>query len=171
MKSEAIALPLNFFSIMCLAVWKAKFVHISMIFLLGFGVLSWYGSGVFLNVRSAPKLLKKAKKMKKEHHTTFSNLTSVSYYVWGYWERVFCYVNILYKSWKVPRETLWEVFFSKANYTVQKNKFSIKDFFNKCDQMVIFTEEILNGKLDFLCSVNDLVKHLLWEVFGNIVKG
>ena len=26
-------------------------------------------------------------------------------------------------------------------------KFSIKDFFSKCDQ-----EEILNGKLDFVCS-------------------
>ena len=35
-------------------------------------------------------------------------------------------------------------------------KFSIKDFFSKCDQetadLVTFTEEILNGKLRFLCS-------------------
>ena len=37
-------------------------------------------------------------------------------------------------------------------------KFSIKDFFSKCDQirgkldLVTFTEEILNGKLHFLCS-------------------
>ena len=38
-------------------------------------------------------------------------------------------------------------------------KFSIKDFFSKCDQihskcdqMVTFTEEIPNGKLLFLCS-------------------
>ena len=30
-------------------------------------------------------------------------------------------------------------------------KFSIKDFFSKCDQ-ITFTEEILNGKLHFLCS-------------------
>ena len=30
--------------------------------------------------------------------------------------------------------------------TAQNNKFSIKDFFSKCDQ-------ILNGKLHFLCSV------------------
>ena len=30
--------------------------------------------------------------------------------------------------------------------TTQNNKFSIKDFFSKCDQ-------ILNGKLHFLCSV------------------
>ena len=34
-------------------------------------------------------------------------------------------------------------------------KFSIQDFFSKCDHedLVIFTEEILNGKLKFLCSV------------------
>ena len=39
-------------------------------------------------------------------------------------------------------------------------KFSIKDFFSKCDRicveetedLVTFTEEILNGKLHFLCS-------------------
>ena len=45
--------------------------------------------------------------------------------------------------------------------TAQKMKFSIKDFFSKCDQirsfletahLVIFTEEILNEKLHFLCS-------------------
>ena len=42
--------------------------------------------------------------------------------------------------------------------TVQKNmKFSIKDFFSKCDQVrkklrITFTEKILNGKLHFLCS-------------------
>ena len=40
-------------------------------------------------------------------------------------------------------------------------KFSIKDFFRKCDQIrrcpadfVTFTEEILNRKLYFLCSEN-----------------
>ena len=41
--------------------------------------------------------------------------------------------------------------------TAQKMKFSIKDFFRKCDQtadLVTFTEEILNGKLHFLCSVS-----------------
>ena len=36
-------------------------------------------------------------------------------------------------------------------------KFSIKDFFRKCvhirADLVTFTEEILNGKLRFLCSV------------------
>ena len=36
----------------------------------------------------------------------------------------------------------------------KKEKFSIKDFFSKCDpaDMVTFTEEILDGKLHFLCS-------------------
>ena len=40
--------------------------------------------------------------------------------------------------------------------TAQNKKFSIKDFFSKCDHtcsfsadLVTFTEEILNGKLDF----------------------
>ena len=43
--------------------------------------------------------------------------------------------------------------------TAQKMKFSIKDFFSKCDQirrktadLVTFTEQILNDKLHFLCS-------------------
>ena len=31
----------------------------------------------------------------------------------------------------------------------KKKKFSIKDFFSKCDQFVTFTEETLNGKLYF----------------------
>ena len=38
-------------------------------------------------------------------------------------------------------------------------KFFVRDFFSKCDQigkfladLVTFTEEILNGKLHFLCS-------------------
>ena len=45
-------------------------------------------------------------------------------------------------------------------FTAQKMNFSIKDFFSKYDQiydfpvdLVIFTEEILNGKLPFLCNV------------------
>ena len=37
-------------------------------------------------------------------------------------------------------------------------KFSIKDFFSNLDQicrsLVAFTEEILNGKLHFLCSAS-----------------
>ena len=43
--------------------------------------------------------------------------------------------------------------------TAQKMNFFMKDFFSKCDQirsflpdLVTFTEEILNGKLYFLCS-------------------
>ena len=40
-------------------------------------------------------------------------------------------------------------------YTIQKGKLSIKDFCSKYE--ITFTEEILNGKLDFLCSVNSLV--------------
>ena len=50
--------------------------------------------------------------------------------------------------------------------TTQNTKFSIKDFFSKCYEIrsfrsadfLTFTEEILNGKLHFLCSVN--VGHL-----------
>ena len=47
--------------------------------------------------------------------------------------------------------------------TVQKNKFTIKDFLSKCDQkhqktenLVIFTEEILNGKFHCLRSEIDI---------------
>ena len=42
--------------------------------------------------------------------------------------------------------------------TAQKMKFSIKDSCSKCDQirrkllLITFTEEILNGKLHFLCG-------------------
>ena len=43
--------------------------------------------------------------------------------------------------------------------SAQKTKFSIKDFFSKCDQIFAvscglgtFTEEILNRKLHFSCS-------------------
>ena len=36
----------------------------------------------------------------------------------------------------------------------EKMKFSIKNFFSKCDtaDLVTFTEEIVNGRLFFLCS-------------------
>ena len=45
----------------------------------------------------------------------------------------------------------------------KKMKFSIKDFFSKCDPFFFsdfftFTEEILNGKLHFLCSVITFTK-------------
>ena len=42
-------------------------------------------------------------------------------------------------------------------------KFSIKDFFNKYDQ-ITFTEEILNGKLHFLCSEKS-IKALFYQVY------
>ena len=41
-------------------------------------------------------------------------------------------------------------------HTCHCTKFSIKDFFSKCDQtadLFTFTEEVLDGKLHFLCSV------------------
>ena len=44
----------------------------------------------------------------------------------------------------------------QAFVDAQKMKFSIKDFFKstgKCADLVTYTEEILNGKLHFLCSV------------------
>ena len=52
-------------------------------------------------------------------------------------------------------------------HTAQNMKFSIKDFFSKCVQipqetadLVAFTEEILNGKLHFLCSVISYLRGL-----------
>ena len=35
----------------------------------------------------------------------------------------------------------------------KKMKFSINHLFSKCDDLVTFTEEIFNGRLQFLCSV------------------
>ena len=55
-------------------------------------------------------------------------------------------------------------------FTAQEIKFSIKAFFSKCDQsvgncgfVVTCTEEILNGKLNFLCRVhaNKLISKLI----------
>ena len=61
-----------------------------------------------------------------------------------------------------------------GKYTVQKMKFSLKDFFSKCDQirrklriLVRFTEEILNGKLYF-CTVIQTIKN---STFGNFSHG
>ena len=42
-------------------------------------------------------------------------------------------------------------------------KFSNKNFFSKCDQIRRFTEEILTGKLHFLCSDVILRKFELQE--------
>ena len=44
-------------------------------------------------------------------------------------------------------------------------KFSIKNFFSKCDQ-ITFTEEILNGKLHFLCGYTLL---FLWPASDFLV--
>ena len=44
--------------------------------------------------------------------------------------------------------------------TAQKMKFSIKDFFSKCEQIrkklwiFTFTKEIFDGKLEFKCSAS-----------------
>ena len=61
-------------------------------------------------------------------------------------------------SLSAPIQISWE---TMPSYTAQKMKFSIKDFFSKCDQMfpadlVTFTKEIPNGKLHFLCCDNNL---------------
>ena len=63
---------------------------------------------------------------------------------------------------------------------VQKLKFSMKDFFSKCDQirshlfghiywftyLVTFTEEILHGKLQFFCS--ECFLSILPEIIRNL---
>ena len=61
-------------------------------------------------------------------------------------------------------KTCWNIPYSLQIHIVhtgQKMKFSIKDFFSKCDQtrsfpvnLVKFTEEILNWKLNFFCSIS-----------------
>ena len=49
-------------------------------------------------------------------------------------------ISLLWKCASVPKPPIHH-----PEYTVQKMKFSIKDFFSKC-------EEILHGKLHFFCS-------------------
>ena len=57
--------------------------------------------------------------------------------------------------------------FLVSGETAQKMKFSIKDFFSKCDQiqfpadLVTFTEQILNGKFHFLCRESST----LWNIY------
>ena len=64
-----------------------------------------------------------------------------------------------YKA-KVVNYLEFQPFYEKhlTENTAQKIKFFNKYFFSNCDQihadLVTFTEEILNGKLHFLCSVN-----------------
>ena len=40
--------------------------------------------------------------------------------------------------------------------TAQKLKFSIEDFFSKCDRICSFLRKLLNVKLHFLCSVSSV---------------
>ena len=54
--------------------------------------------------------------------------------------------------------------FQISNKSLHK-KISIKDFFSKCDQ--IRTEEILNGKLHFLCSESYQMNHCIFSVDSN----
>ena len=44
-------------------------------------------------------------------------------------------------------------------------KFSITDFFSKCDpaDLVTFTEEIRNRKLHFLCSDVAIINNKVWK--------
>ena len=49
---------------------------------------------------------------------------------------------------------------NSTTFTTQKMKFSVKDKFPT--DLVTFTEEILNGKPDFLCS--DLVRTVLSKI-------
>ena len=65
------------------------------------------------------------------------------------------YSRLLLSPWKKATHSIL-----KLN-TAQKMEFSIKHFFSKSDQipqfpenLFTFTEEILNGKLHFLCSVS-----------------
>ena len=46
-----------------------------------------------------------------------------------------------------------------AKNTTQKMELSVKDFFSKCD--LRFTEEILNGKLHFLCKESLIRRELI----------
>ena len=56
-------------------------------------------------------------------------------------------------------------------------KFSIKDFFSNCDEiqfsanLVTFAKEFINGKLHFLCSVQDYLEvniHLRRNIFAPV---
>ena len=64
--------------------------------------------------------------------------------------------------------TLFQKLSITLTNTTKKMKFSIKDFFSKCDQIrsFTFTEQILNGKLHFFCSVTrDLLDCTRFPIF------
>ena len=55
------------------------------------------------------------------------------------------------------------LYFSLFRYCTKKMKFSTRDFFSKCNQilrelwiLVTFTEEIVNRKLHFLCNETEV---------------
>ena len=53
----------------------------------------------------------------------------------------------------IKHTTSFQNFWNGGCITVQNMKFSIKDFFSKCD----LTEEILNGKLNFFLHCIELI--------------
>ena len=57
----------------------------------------------------------------------------------------------LYGNHCLVLESLKRSHCRKRPFTAKKLKFTIKDFFSKCEE-ITFTEEVLNGKLQFLCS-------------------
>ena len=102
-------------------------------------------------------------------------LTTCCIHPWWYYSKVqlHFFKKKFLKWWKKRFVLYLKIFLLQLNeshcnsclkiirYTAQKMKSSIKDFFSKWDQkmfpadLVIFTEEILSGKLHFLCSDNN----------------
>ena len=85
---------------------------------------------------------------------------------------IISYVEVFYfteTNFKIPR-SLTELMGLFLSYiTAQKMKFFIKDFFSKCSQIrgklriwPPVTEEVLNGKLHFLCSIYCFNKNTLF---------
>ena len=76
-------------------------------------------------------------------------------------------MKLFFRSLKATFFHSRENLFQKNFYTKQKMKFSIKDFFSKCDQIRGFGRiylEILNEKLHFLCSVIRVMLFSLEEI-------
>ena len=79
-----------------------------------------------------------------------------------------CYITV-WCSWL---SSLWSICLKiGAAYTAQKTKFSIKDFFSKCDKIRSFLriwshllEKSIIGKLHFLCS-DKCILMLRWHVW------
>ena len=58
----------------------------------------------------------------------------------------------LFLLWIVNTKTILPHSQNKKNASLAAQKISIKDFFKETAEVVTFTEEILNGKLHFVCS-------------------